>query len=462
MLVAGSAVMAARPRRAARAPGRKPRVPSRLRGVEQQPRAAFVSPAASRAARSNAAAAVAYELRSRLADPGLLERRRRRARRCRSPPPPGATHDGRRRGRAGRPRAPGGRRAAARRTRRRTSPTGRADAGTRPLRSRSVISPAPSAAASASRSSPSRRAARSSIGRSPLSLVAARTQRRPRGLVEVVEAAQERARDPRGHQDRGSFGRELEVLRVGCELDQRQRVAGGRAVEAVGDGGREPCEQHRRLVAGQTPETQSSADRRRRGARRRPRAPRSGPRSDRPPAAGTRTAAPARSSRRPSGRRRSAPRPGPRSAYAASRLSVAAPTAKRSWARPPAERERALERERVRLGDLVEHRQRRAQQLEQRGERDLRLGLDAARAQHPHPGRSLGRVVEQNRLADPRLSHQRERRARRPTARSRARARSPPAPASARAASRHPIPRRRRAPRQTRWPPGSEPRHRQP
>ena len=81
------------------------------------------------------------------------------------------------------------------------------------------------------------------------------------------------------------------------------------------------------------------------------------------------------------------------------------------------ERERALERDRLRLRDPVEHPERRAQQLEQRRERDLRLGLDPAGAQQLHPARSARGVLEQRGLADPRLADERQRRARRPAAR---------------------------------------------
>ena len=41
-----------------------------------------------------------------------------------------------------------------------------------------------------------------------------------------------------------------------------------------------------------------------------------------------------------------------------------------------------------------------ARQLHQRGKGDSRLGLDAARVQHAHLGRNLGRIVPQGGLAD--------------------------------------------------------------
>ena len=56
------------------------------------------------------------------------------------------------------------------------------------------------------------------------------------------------------------------------------------------------------------------------------------------------------------------------------------------------------------LRDSIQHDERRPQQLEQRPERDLGLGLDAAGTQDLHvPGLSGG-VVEEHRLADPRLA----------------------------------------------------------
>ena len=76
------------------------------------------------------------------------------------------------------------------------------------------------------------------------------------------------------------------------------------------------------------------------------------------------------------------------------------------------QRERARERGRLRLRKLVDEDQRGPQQLEQRRERDLRLGLDAAGAQHLHPTRALGHILEQRRLADAGLADERERRTR--------------------------------------------------
>ncbi len=90
------------------------------------------------------------------------------------------------------------------------------------------------------------------------------------------------------------------------------------------------------------------------------------------------------------------------SAWAAISASVAAPTANRSSLPPPSMASARRHRPRLRRRDTVERRQRRAQQLEQAGERDVGLRLDAAHAQHRHLLGALGRVVEQPRLADAR------------------------------------------------------------
>ena len=64
------------------------------------------------------------------------------------------------------------------------------------------------------------------------------------------------------------------------------------------------------------------------------------------------------------------------------------------------QRKGLLQRHRLGGGELAEHRQRRAQQLEQRGEREPGLRLDPAGAQHRHPAGALGGVLEQRRLTD--------------------------------------------------------------
>ena len=69
------------------------------------------------------------------------------------------------------------------------------------------------------------------------------------------------------------------------------------------------------------------------------------------------------------------------------------------------ERQRALQCLGLRVGDLVDPGQRRAQQLEQAGERDVSLGLHPAGPEHVHAGRLLLGVGEQRRLADPGLPH---------------------------------------------------------
>ncbi len=72
------------------------------------------------------------------------------------------------------------------------------------------------------------------------------------------------------------------------------------------------------------------------------------------------------------------------------------------------QRERGLERHRLRPRNPPHCAQGRAKELEQRPERDLRLRLDPARAQQPHPGRALGGVVQQRRLADPGVAAERQ------------------------------------------------------
>ena len=67
-------------------------------------------------------------------------------------------------------------------------------------------------------------------------------------------------------------------------------------------------------------------------------------------------------------------------------------------ARP--QRQRPAERRRLGPRNPRELAERRAQQLQQAGERHRRLGLHAARAQHPHPVGAPGDGVEQRGLAD--------------------------------------------------------------
>ena len=67
--------------------------------------------------------------------------------------------------------------------------------------------------------------------------------------------------------------------------------------------------------------------------------------------------------------------------------------------------ERALERLRLGAGDRGQAAQRRAQQLQQAGERDASLGPHAPRPQHLHAARLLLGVAEQGGLADPGLAN---------------------------------------------------------
>ena len=90
---------------------------------------------------------------------------------------------------------------------------------------------------------------------------------------------------------------------------------------------------------------------------------------------------------------------------------MAAPTAKRSCARDGRSASALSSATACGLGMRSSSAERRAQQLEQGRERDLRLGLDAPRPQQLHPGGVPGGVIEQRGLADPRLADQRQHRA---------------------------------------------------
>ena len=68
------------------------------------------------------------------------------------------------------------------------------------------------------------------------------------------------------------------------------------------------------------------------------------------------------------------------------------------------ERERAAERLRLHGRDLAAQVEQRREQLRQRGERQVRLGLEPAGAQDPQAGRALGGVAQQRRLAHPGLA----------------------------------------------------------
>ena len=76
------------------------------------------------------------------------------------------------------------------------------------------------------------------------------------------------------------------------------------------------------------------------------------------------------------------------------------------------ERERARERRPLRRRQRAQLGHDGAEQVGEAGERELGLGLDAARAQHRHPVGGGDRVVEQRALADPRLAADHERGAR--------------------------------------------------
>jgi hypothetical protein len=59
-----------------------------------------------------------------------------------------------------------------------------------------------------------------------------------------------------------------------------------------------------------------------------------------------------------------------------------------------------LKRIRLRSGQMLDKRERRAQQLVEAGERQLRLRLHSARHEHVHVVRALARVLEERALPD--------------------------------------------------------------
>ena len=194
------------------------------------------------------------------------------------------------------------------------------------------------------------------------------------------------------------------------ELDQRKRVAGGGSVQALGGRRRQPAQKGRRLAAGQAGEPQRRQI---------------GPVEKRRVAVADRDQDRDRVGHQPAEREQQRlraravepvgivdqDRHGALLGVRREQAEGGRPDREPLLSRAAPQRERTFERNSLWLRDPIEHRQRRPQQLEQSGERNLGLGLDPARAQDAHPGGAGSRVVEQRRLPDPRLPHQRKRRA---------------------------------------------------
>ena len=100
---------------------------------------------------------------------------------------------------------------------------------------------------------------------------------------------------------------------------------------------------------------------------------------------------------------------GSASAAAASRLSVAAPIAKRSCASPGPRPSAGAQGVGLMLGDLSEMTPQRPADLEQRGELELRLGLDSEGAYDRHSLGPLHRVAQERGLPDARVAADRQR-----------------------------------------------------
>ena len=217
----------------------EPGVPGGLGRLEQQPRAPFAvgrepRRPLERGRRGRVRAAVAA------ADAGLLERRRRRLvgadrRRGQMPGPPVDVPVGQRRRERPVRVAPLIRRGAGvdRRAGQRMAKLDRARRG-------GSTSPALSATRERRRGRRSRRS-RGALEHRQIAAVAGRHEheRVTGGVVELVDTPQERARDPRGDQDRGAFGREREVAGVGVGAARsaragcrRSRRAGARPRQA--------------------------------------------------------------------------------------------------------------------------------------------------------------------------------------------------------------------------------------
>ena len=232
----------------------------------------------------------------------------------------------------------------------------------------------------------------------------------PHGLIERFGAPRERTRDRVRHRQGRVDRRGAEARSVAAELDQRERVAARGGVHTVAERTRhrrqqrrgglavEPRERDRRQIRCVEQRGLALADREQRSDRLRQQAPQR--EQQRLGARGVEQVRVVDEQQRrrllgvcreQAERRRS------------NREAVAGATG--------AQRERDLERRRLRRGDAREQPQRRAYQLEQRRERDACLGLDAARPQHAQSGGVLLGVTEQRRLADAGLADEREHRA---------------------------------------------------
>ena len=194
-----------------------------------------------------------------------------------------------------------------------------------------------------------------------------------------------------------------------AEFQERQRITAGLAIQAICERlGELVLGEARRLAAAVAPSTPRGRDRRavaeagrrRRGAMARPPAPRAGRGPDLRPVDERRTTGRSRSTRPASGRRRRSQGVATASAWAASKLRVAAPMAKRSSDARRPKRQRTLESGGLRLRDAPERSQSRPEQLEQSRKWDLCLRLDAPSTKDVHVDGPVLGIRQKRRLAD--------------------------------------------------------------
>ena len=230
------------------------------------------------------------------------------------------------------------------------------------------------------------------------------------GISQPAGAAQEGARDAGRHRYRRAVGSQLQVGCARRELEQRERVACGRPVQLPGCLRRHLRHQAGRLVAGQP----ADPERGQAGSVEQGRLALTHRDQDRDrvghqPAEGEQERLRARSVQPLSvvddHRHRSL-------------LGVGREQAERRGAeceavlrRPGPQGQGTFQRHGLGFRDLVEQHQSRADEFQQGPERDLCLGLDAARTQQLHPVGPADRELEQRGLADPRLPGQGQHRA---------------------------------------------------
>ena len=231
--------------------------------------------------------------------------------------------------------------------------------------------------------------------------------------IEFLDPAQEGARDSRRNDDGRARGSELELVRIAGQLDQSQGVAGGGAVQPLRGSGGQPMEERRGVLGAQSANPTGGdvgAVEQRRipladGDQHRDRIGHQTPEGEQQ-RLGARIVEPVSI----------VDEHGDRGLLGVRRQQAERRRTHREalLGQPGTQRQGSLERHRLRPGNPIERDQGRAQQLEQRRERDLRFGLDPPRSQDPHAGAggSIGGIVEQHGLADARLAHQRERCAR--------------------------------------------------